>query len=92
MRTIALLALCLSLWPSGSTAEPPPVPDGLVSLHSTDCTDKETGQLGFCILFVDGTGQNWLGFYQDDEIVMIRKLIPDGTYVTTWRADWYDSI
>jgi len=89
----ALLALSFLLLPMMAMANPPPpVPDGLVSLHSTDCSDGETGQLGFCILFVDGTGQNWLGFYQDDEIAMIRKFMPDGTYVTTWRADWYDSI
>jgi len=88
----ALLALSLILSSTTAMANPPPpVPDGLVSLHSLDCSDEETGQLGFCVLFVDGTGQNWLGFYQDDEIAMIRKLMPDGSYVTTWRADWFNS-
>jgi len=89
----ALLALSLILSSTTAMANPPPpVPDGLMTLHSSDCIDKETGQLGFCVLFVDGTGQKWLGFYQDKKIAFIRKIAPDGSYETVWRADKFDSI
>lgn len=87
------LALFLSLWPSGSMANhpPPPVPDGLIIQASLDCTDGESNEKGLCIYFVDGSGQAWLGFYQNDAIAMIRKLASDGSYETTWRSDTFNT-
>jgi len=88
-----LLASSLLLLPMMAMANhpEPPVPEGLVIQTSLDCTDGESGEKGFCIYFVDGTSQQWLGFYQNDVIAMIRKIAPDGSYETTWKADWFNS-
>ena len=87
------LALFLSLWPDGSMANhpEPPVPDGLIIQTSMDCTDGESGEKGFCIYFIDATGQQWLGLYQNDVIAMIRKIAPDGSYETTWQSDTFNT-
>jgi len=90
----ALLALSLLLLPTMAMANhpEPPVPDGLVIQASLDCTDVESGEKGFCIYFVDGSGQQWLGFYQNDMIAMIRRVTGHGTYEMVWMADWFNSI
>ena len=90
----ALLALSLILLSTMATANHPlpPVPDGLTVTATLDCSDGETGEIGFCIYFIDATGIRWLAFYQRDETAMIRKIAPDGTYETVWRADWFHSI
>ena len=90
----ALLALSLLLLPTMAMANhpKPPFPDGLVIQASLDCTDGESGEKGFCIYFVDGSGQQWLGFYQNEEIAFIRKIAPDGSYETVWKSDTFNSI
>ena len=89
-----LLALGLLLLPMTAMANhpPPPFPDGMAIVFTADCTDVESGEKGFCIYFEDATGQEWLGFYRNEVIAMVRKIAPDGSYITTWRADVFDSI
>ena len=84
--------LALLLLPMMAMASPPPpVPEGLVTTGTMDCVDRESGQRGFCISFVDASGQRWMGFYQQGEIAMIRTIAPDGSYETTWMATWFNT-
>ena len=92
MRALLALSFILSATMTMANHPLPPVPDGLTVTNALDCSDGETGQKGFCIYFKDAAGQEWLGFYQNEEIAFIRKLAPDGSYQTTWRADWFNSI
>ena len=93
MRALLVLSLLL-LWPMMAMANhpPPPIPEGLHSTATMDCTDKESGQKGFCILLQDKAGERYMAFYQDGQVMFIRQITGDGTYITLWMADQFNTI
>ena len=93
MRSMPKLALCLVLSPAMSMAdEAPPVPEGGLSFfYQSPCADSETGQKGYCFLGRDQTGQTFLTFWQEEELMFIRQVTGD-TYETIWVNPKYNSV
>ena len=89
----ALLTLSLLLLPTMAMANHPlpPIPEGMHSIANMDCSDKETGEKGFCILLQDSAGERYMAFYQDGQVMVIRQITGDGTYITLWTADRYNT-
>ena len=89
-----LLALSLLLLPTMAMANhpKPPFPEGMQIVYQANCADGETGESGYCIYFDDATGMRWLAFYQRDELAMVRQITGPDSYVTLWRADWYNTL
>jgi hypothetical protein len=55
----------------------------VIILRTFLCTDTESKQVGVCTYCVDAhTGEKLIYFIMEREIVFIRKLLPNGTYVT----------
>jgi len=88
-----LLVLSLLLLPTMAMANHPlpPIPEGMHSIANMDCSDKETGEKGFCILLQDSAGERYMAFYQGGEVMFIRQITGDGTYITLWTADRYNT-
>ena len=90
-----LLVLLLLLPTMAMANHPlPPIPEGMHSTSSMDCTDNETGEKGFCILLQDKAGERYLAFYQDGEVMFIRLITGDSpnSYETLWTADQFNTI
>lgn len=84
--TLALLAMCFA---SIASAEPPPVPPGGIHYYlESACTDIETGQDGYCYMGDSIDGTTYLTFWQGSELMMIRKVLPEG-YETIWMSDLF---
>ena len=90
MRYIALCVLLL--FPSGATAnEAPPVPEGgLQFLAKTTCLDAETGERGVCHFAVDKAGEQYVIFWQGDDLMFVRQIVGD-SYITVWMNDKYNT-
>lgn len=88
-----ILALCLVLVASTTRAdEPPPVPEGGINFfYESPCEDNETGQAGHCYVGVDVEGNTYLTFFQDGELMFIRKVIGD-TYEVVWVRATYGGV
>lgn len=89
----ALLTLSLLLLPMMAMAnQPPPPPEGgLTPIHDTECMDIMTNVDGHCYLSRDIDGNIYLAFFQNDEIMFIREIRPEGAYVTIWMSDKFDT-
>ncbi len=88
-----LLALCLALGATTTRAdEPPPVPEGGLNFYyETPCTDNETGAAGYCYLGQAVDGTTYLTFFQDGELMFIRKITGE-TYETVWTRATYGGV
>lgn len=88
-----LLALCLALGATTTRAdEPPPVPEGgLSTIYEAPCSDNETGIEGYCYFMQDVSGDVYLTFWVNDELMFIRHVIGDG-YEVIWIHPAYNAI
>lgn len=69
--------------------EPPPIPEeSLVTLHTSACSDSETGQRGTCYLMQDVEGIVYVTFWQEETLMFIRQIVGDG-YIVIWVNDLY---
>ena len=74
-------------------SEPPPVPDGGINFYfEAACTDNETGQKGYCYVGYDKGGTTYMTFWQQGQLMMIRKILSRTEYETVWTAVTYGSV
>jgi hypothetical protein len=92
MRTKLAALLCASLFVALATTTAianhptPPMPEGGISFfYQSACTDVKTKREGMCYVGTDMTGTMYITFFINDELVFIRKVLPDGGYETLWE-------
>lgn len=86
-----LLCFLLMFATAARADEPPPIPEGgLAFFLEGPCSDNETGERGYCYMGRATDGSVYLTFYQDDELMMVRKVTGD-SYKTIWQADHFAS-
>lgn len=93
MRILAHgLALCLALSMTGPAMSEPPMPEGGIAWFAeSPCVDNESGQEGYCYLGRDVTGQAYLSFWQNDRLMLVRHVLPEGGYTTVWTHPSFNS-
>lgn len=76
---------------AASANELPAVPEGgLLRINDYACVDQETQLKGHCFIKQDLSGQMYLAFTQNREVMFIRKFDDDG-YETIWMNDKFNS-
>lgn len=63
---------------------------GFLNISNAPCSDNQTGEVGHCFFKQDMTGQKYLIFTQDREVMFIRKF-DDDSNETIWTADRFDT-
>lgn len=93
MKPLYILTALVALSsPSLADHPMPPVPDGgLKVLVQTDCFDMESGEEGVCSLVQDQAGNYYTIFYQDGEVMFIRRPIPGG-YEDLWVSHLFQGV
>jgi hypothetical protein len=90
MRYLAIVTASLAMTASMVTGQTAPTPDTVREqyplVESMSCTDRESGERGFCFLF-DAGGSLYMVFAQDGEPVFMRHVIIGQPYVEVWRTD-----
>lgn len=93
MLRLALVLAALALPTTATADEPPPVPEGGLNFYyDSPCSDQETGEVGHCFLgrAIDGT--IYMTFWQNEELMLIRRVLPDGGYETIWTKFSFNTI
>jgi hypothetical protein len=93
MKVLATLIVCSFVLLASSTSanELPPVPEGgLYHYEEYACFDRETDEVGDCVMSMDMQGNRYLTFIQNEEIMFLRRVYPD-SYETFWVNDKYNT-
>lgn len=87
----ALFVLAGALASLSQTLEPPPKPDGLIYIGSSDCADEKSRIKGLCDMYAHADGSYYTAFYVDGELMFIRKSVGD-TYEDVWGHPYFNAI
>jgi hypothetical protein len=80
MGLVLVFALAGEAW--GEVRHPYDL-DAYPTMLAAPCNDHESGEAGFCRL-VEGPDTVYLLFYQDNEVVLMRRLRDEGGYDQIW--------
>ena len=69
-----------------------PVPAGSVAFSAADCQDRESKQVGQCVMLLSPAGDIYITFHQEQRLVLVRRLVGSGGYVTVWTAENFGTI
>lgn len=84
MTRYAIPVLALFVTTSIEAQGHPALPDNLLPVISTPCTDDETKASGICKLYADTDGNGWMVFSQYGHVMFIRYTEPGQPYLTIW--------
>ncbi len=81
MKKIDYLAIAGILLGTAVLAENqlPTLPEGTIPIGINDfCTEPSAGERGSCVIGLDNAGNTYIVFTQNDIIMVIEKITPDG--------------
>jgi hypothetical protein len=89
----ALTALLALSSPSLADHPMPQVPEGgFTVVFTSKCTDKVTEEKGDCAVMQDKAGNYYTVFLQDNEVMFIRRPLPEGGYEDLWVSHLFQGI